>query len=551
MIQSNQPTHPFFTFIDHDDDLPSKRIRNINARKAIRSHVMRHVRLRERLAGRKRITRRDPNESQLSEIANPSACSGEVLAVDSPVSHFEQSLGLVKPRPRRPVKYVLAADLTLQRDRYLDPFDTLPGVSELSSLMNALLHYYVSVFIPMTFPTETISFRDTRATLHTSVRKALADTGEFYGLMTVAAAHKGAVNNQGLSIVTPSPNSYQVIFDSNYCVMKGKCLRVLNEKLGEPSQALDHVAIQTVIHLITSSLILGFYQEAQTHLGGLKRMVDLCGGISSPMLQNSGLIHAIIWSDLKSATGSMTKPMFLLPWKPTSLSAKMMQQIRPSPSSQLIYLCLSFYCQHVQSLSKSLMDIIGRLRDALLFQNFIQEQNKTQPDKDGTASQLHQLYLFMSEIEHDLLSYPPNAAATGHTHSHAETLNPKEAMTRMGCICLLNSIIIVTHPAAGMGRTLTRFMKKEICVFASLYTSFYLPQADLDLLSWVLFIGAQGSLEQVDHAWFIGHLRQVIKLRQWKEWADVVDVLQQYIYIPRLHEEAWRCTWKKANAHSV
>lgn len=199
------------------------------------------------------------------------------------------------------------------------------------------------------------------------------------------------------------------------------------------------------------------------------------------------------------------------------------------------------------------MDIIERLRDALLFQTFIQEQNKTQPETDGTAGQLYQLYLFMSEIEHDLLSYPSNAAAatSGHTNSPAESLNPKEAMTRMGCICLLNSIIIVTHPAAGMGRSLTRFMKKAICTFASLYASFHLPPADLDLLSWVLFIGAQGSLEQVDHAWFIGHIGHIIKLRKWEEWEEVVDVLRQYIYIPRIHEAAWKGTWEKACANSV
>jgi hypothetical protein len=198
------------------------------------------------------------------------------------------------------------------------------------------------------------------------------------------------------------------------------------------------------------------------------------------------------------------------------------------------------------------MDIIERLRDALLFQTYIQVQNKTQSERDGTAGQLYQLYLFMSEIEHDLLSYPSDTvAATEHTNSHAESLNPKEAMIRMGCICLLNSIIIVTHPAAGMGQLLTRFMKKAICTFASLYASFHLPTADLDLLSWVLFIGAQGSLEQLDHAWFIGHLGRISKLRNWKQWEDVVDVLQQYIYIPRVHGAAWRCTWERACANSV
>lgn len=162
----------------------------------------------------------------------------------------------------------------------------------------------------MTFPTETISFRDTRATLHTSVKNALADTGEFYGLMTVAAAHKSTVTG---NIVTPSAYNYQVFTDSNYYVMKEKCLQVLNKNLRNPSEALDHIAMQTVIHLITSSvrllcipalsalftdymqLIFGFNDEANTHLTGLKRMVELCGGMSSRVLRDSGLIHAIVW----------------------------------------------------------------------------------------------------------------------------------------------------------------------------------------------------------------------------------------------------------------
>lgn len=254
-------------------------------------------------------------------------------------------------------------------------------------------------------------------------------------------------------------------------------------------------------------------------------------------------------SDLKSATVSMTKPMFALPWEPTSLSAEVMQQIRPSHSSQLDNLGSAFYYQHAKWISRSLMQIIARFRDALLLQNFIQENRTSQ-----TKNLLYQLYLFMSEIEHDLLSYPTDiTAATGHMLSHAETLSPKEAMTRMGCICLLNSIIIVTHPAAGMGRSLTRFIKKDIqYTFTSLRTtSFHPPAADLDLLAWVLFIGAQGSLEQVDHAWFMDRLAYISKLRNWEEWEDVVEALQQYIYIPRIHEKAWRCTWRKAVGYSV
>ena len=55
--RKNPSDLPSFTFIDQDSDLTSKRIKDANARKAIRSHVMRDVRRRERLAGFKRASR--------------------------------------------------------------------------------------------------------------------------------------------------------------------------------------------------------------------------------------------------------------------------------------------------------------------------------------------------------------------------------------------------------------------------------------------------------------------------------------------------------------
>lgn len=53
---------PTYTFIDHDDDPCTKKISNSRSRKAIRSHVMRDVRRRERLAGFKRGSKRDAED---------------------------------------------------------------------------------------------------------------------------------------------------------------------------------------------------------------------------------------------------------------------------------------------------------------------------------------------------------------------------------------------------------------------------------------------------------------------------------------------------------
>lgn len=67
---------PTFTFIDgHDDDLSSKRIKDAGARKAIRSHVMRDVRRRERLAGLKRVSKREARPEQLQPCRQPTSGS--------------------------------------------------------------------------------------------------------------------------------------------------------------------------------------------------------------------------------------------------------------------------------------------------------------------------------------------------------------------------------------------------------------------------------------------------------------------------------------------
>lgn len=106
---------PTYTFIDHDDDLCSKKIKNSSSRKAIRSHVMRDVRRRERLAGLKRGTKRDTQEkrSQPNVASKPvedsstertSACwttspSSSSTSSSSTIEEFEAGSDLLMSRP--------------------------------------------------------------------------------------------------------------------------------------------------------------------------------------------------------------------------------------------------------------------------------------------------------------------------------------------------------------------------------------------------------------------------------------------------------------------
>lgn len=50
-----------------------------------------------------------------------------------------------------------------------------------------------------------------------------------------------------------------------------------------------------------SQLIVGEFNEVHTHLTGLKRLVDMRGGIADDSIRSSSMLAAIITYDLSSA----------------------------------------------------------------------------------------------------------------------------------------------------------------------------------------------------------------------------------------------------------
>jgi hypothetical protein len=105
----------------------------------------------------------------------------------------------------------------------------------------------------MTFPTETKS-RDAASTLHSMVKSALGDSGSFYGLMTVSAAHRAAVTGRHSDLLFSTEQKGHVLHDPDYYMMKGQCIRVMNEKLHDPNRALSAEAFQTIINLLSSAV---------------------------------------------------------------------------------------------------------------------------------------------------------------------------------------------------------------------------------------------------------------------------------------------------------
>ncbi|GIJ82519.1 hypothetical protein Asppvi_001027 [Aspergillus pseudoviridinutans] len=548
-----------FTFIDHDDDLSSKRIKDANARKAIRSHVMRDVRRRERLAGLKRVPKR---ESRLKQPLPPSASISP--QVESATSEYLLEAGVASPLPatsssadsnpahshlisaqgrRRPIVWRAGysapptpapSPLAFPPSWLLDPFISLPGADEAPSRIARLVFYWKSVFVPMTFPEE--HKINEQAETGLMVKSSFSDPGSFFGLMAMCAAHRAVLAGYHIGFSRVPDSSRPIAPDADYYFMKVRCMQEMNAKMRDSNRALSDESFDTMVNLLTSTLIIGMFDEARIHLGGLKRMVELRGGLMADGINQSSMLAAIITADVKAASGLMTKPLFPLPWDPRPVPSSAQQRIRPPASSVLTRLGAAFFANNLLSLP--LLRILHVMRDIVLYSQAYRERPASVYPED------HELFRVVNcETEHRLLSY---IYTDGHQSSPFGTqldISPIEAATRVACICFLNQFLIVSPPSSGLGRALTKHLKASMSS-CSLSLGPKSPKDIYGLLAWVLFIGAQGSAGQVEHFWFIDRLTRLAMLRGWKKWEHVADVLADYFYLPDFHGAIWKSTWE-------
>lgn len=139
------PRHPRpFTFIEHNDSLATKRIRDPKARRAIRSHVMRDVRFREKQQGKRRGQKRDAAHERREQGTEPTLSASSDSTISDQSSPRSENLSPKVTKSQSPVDAISALekpwDVTLDRRQMsltsrARPQTPSPSKSERSSLI--------------------------------------------------------------------------------------------------------------------------------------------------------------------------------------------------------------------------------------------------------------------------------------------------------------------------------------------------------------------------------------------------------------------------------
>jgi hypothetical protein len=249
-------------------------------------------------------------------------------------------------------------------------------------------------------------------------------------------------------------------------------------------------------------------------------------------------------ADVKASCGTLSKPIFPIPWHIESLSPQILSRISPSLDFPLYYLATAF--PQIPILSPKIVSLFFNLRDLA----YLDDWNAR--DAQSLSAAEHELFRIKAqEIEHQLLSYPYDAVNLERESSEkasilpSDRFHPLEMITRIAALLYVNNVIAVSLPAFGLMRALIFHFKRQLQQLQYQLETRPPPPAALDLLAWVLFLGAQSSQGQVERPWFVRHIAGLVQVKGWEDWAAVERVMQTFLYVERVSGACWREIWQE------
>ncbi|KAJ5808520.1 hypothetical protein N7474_009789 [Penicillium riverlandense] len=310
-------------------------------------------------------------------------------------------------------------------------------------------------------------------------------------------------------------------------------LRMVNQRLVSPHDALSDTTIAVVIMLSHYERHQGHMRQGQVHFDGLLRMVELRGGITY------------------------------------------LAKTKPSIALKLYITDLDYALQLGISTHYSVDDISYGMTTLLDRQDDLEQHRALSPPSLLPASLFHDLGTNLQGLLTDMISFSRivNDAVSG--------LRPTFSGYTMHCTLLvLGYRLVGISPLAGprpddhlvdtihLGLaafmvTFLRRLDRKIAkmpllssVARTALDKLYLDekgaQENQEVLLWFLFLGAASVFRGVDHSsWLVLKARQTLNALDLSSWGDIQEVLVKFPWVHTLHDKAGRELWNRCSLAEV
>ncbi|TVY84873.1 hypothetical protein LSUE1_G000681 [Lachnellula suecica] len=400
------------------------------------------------------------------------------------------------------------------RAERLDPFETYPESRIVG--VDVLMKHYLRSAVYENFPWQPAS--ETNPTTTFLVPLIWSDTVLFHAALQLSSIR--LKNRQ-------SCNS-----DRDMKTLSGECIRLLRDRVessGTELQVSDET-ISAVAMLATMEHEKGNLRMMRMHLDGLKKMVDLRGGLSSIRETNPMVANSIFWA---FAVASYEVPYPNLdPVLPTPFSAD--HGLLSLPAGPFVSHFQDFDPSYEPTQSQELQDL-GVQKDIASVVTSIQHVSQLVPTNSyPTASTSQVILTRMCSLLSFLLSIQPiNASLVGDNVALIS-----ESMR----LCTLLHVLTPWRGLAPDGTITINLLLHQLISSLKLLLGTPTNSTNMVML-WMFCTGAVAADKMPERLWFVGHLVEMTEEMGIRTWEEMKALVSRVIWHERLHSRPYVQLW--------
>lgn len=295
-----------------------------------------------------------------------------------------------------------------------------------------------------------------------------------------------------------------------------KTVHILRERLLYEGDGRSKVSILTasvVLALAGHALLMNEYVSARHHMEGLRKIIDLRGGIST-FRGSSKLLIEILRCDLGMAFYTGSNPLFsdILSSEPS------LQYPEPFPTSSS--------CK----VDKLLDGITNELLTAWrVMEGFCSLMNLAAKSKTRIPKEM--FLDAMTSVMYRLLDMEFHA-------------NPTNELIRLSLLAFSSSVFLQW-----------KYMRMSYPHFSALYrdclTRATVSDMPPQLQLWLLMVGAVSVFTKADDEWLKPWLRAIMSLCKIELWTDMKYILSSFMWIDLVHDELGKGVFDSASLLTI
>ncbi|KAE9989238.1 hypothetical protein Vi05172_g4282 [Venturia inaequalis] len=399
----------------------------------------------------------------------------------------------------------------------LGPFELLD--IRLTPQVRRLLHHYHHDFTQNSFAINPEgSFFDF----------AVNDVGLLHSILSMVALHFGLSHSNEFDSNPSGPVHDQAFYHQS------EAIRSVNQTLGASRDSPSDSLIATVALLANYETMNGTMLSATMHVKGLKRMVELKGGLQG-LRRNKVLQRIIAWTDFSySSTWNMRSVFSRLPQLSGSPTAILSQQALPSQT----------LLQGIHALSVVQPEVLEIMHDL----NIISKAISLSSSPNDTAITTLNISNAVYSVEHRLLSVRSDLLI--HTEDNRFGYDFSMAPT-MAAHLYLHLGIRELPSKARMHRILLDTLVASLLVFS---VEDVLPSpidVSLPILMWVLFVGATAASSEIQRSYFVTRLQEITLILGILDLKQFSGQLGEVMYAEKFYEKHCPGVWEEIVAFPI